>query len=643
MRTALVSLCVWLSLYCLSVPSFAADTICPRPAPGSVVTQPEDLFSHKGVLNVTLNYETTVDDNGNTLFCYMLPDGNQSPTLHIHPGDHLVVTLVNDTPQPSSSTTMAMQMNTSDDTVCGATTADDSSTNIHFHGTNTSPVCHQDDVIHTLVNSGESFTYNVAFPKNEPPGLYWYHPHVHGLSEAAVLGGASGAIVVDGIQNLQPAVAGLPQRILLVRDNLVPGVPTAGGGVPSWDISLNYIPVPYPDYPPAVIPMKAGAKQLWRLVNACADTILDIQLQYDGTPQALKIVALDGVPTGSQDGSRHGTIVTKTDILIPPAGRAEFIVTGPEKGVQNAILLTQNIDTGPDGDDDPTRPIASIQTQFTAASSSTPTASAAVTSAALDKATAALPAIPSQIATANPQRFEGLAKVKPVGTRVLYFSEVLSDPNDPNSPTDFFITVDGDTPTLFDPANPPAITTTQGSVEDWTIENRSLENHEFHIHQIHFLLLDRNGVPVPKQDQQMLDMVQVPYWSGSGPDPSVTVRMDFRGPDIGDFVYHCHILGHEDAGMMAIIRVVPKPNPLLEGPEALFDWLFPTPAHPLLATCVRGRTSYVRRSAIAQPEQGTLKRLGGMMVLIFATVVALPRSSLLRQLLAFLRRGRPQK
>lgn len=640
MRTLFVGFCASLLLSCLPVRSFAANTVCPRFAAGSVITQPEDLFSHNGVLTVTLSYETTVDGNGNTLFCYMLPDGNQSPTLHIHPGDHLVVTLINGTPQPSSPTTMAMQMNTAD-TPCGAATADDSSTNIHFHGTNTSPVCGQDDVIHTLINAGQSFTYNVAFPKNEPPGLYWYHPHVHGLSEAAVLGGASGAIVVDGIQNIQPAVAGLPQRILLVRDNLVPGNPPAGDGVPSWDISLNYIPIPYPDYPPAVIPMKAGSKQLWRMVNASADTILDIQLQYDGTAQPLKIVALDGVPTGSQDGSRHGKIVTKTDILLPPAARAEFIVTAPKKGVQNATLLTQNIDTGPDGDDDPTRPIASIQTQFTAATSANKHSFATASANVLAQATAALPTLPSQLATPNPQRFEGLANVKPVATRVLYFSEVLSDPNDPNSPTNFFITVDGDTPTLFDPSNPPAITTTQGSVEDWTIENRALENHEFHIHQIHFLLLNQNGVPVAPQDQQLLDMVQVPYWSGSGPFPSVTVRMDFRGPDIGDFVYHCHILGHEDAGMMAIIRVLPQTNAFLAAPEALFAWLFPTTPRQLLASCIRGRKSYLSPSATAQP--GLLKRLGGMMVLLFATVVAVPRGSLTRELLAFLRRLRKRQ
>jgi len=52
----------------------------------------------------------------------------------------------------------------------------------------------------------------------------------------------------------------------------------------------------------------------------------------------------------------------------------------------------------------------------------------------------------------------------------------------------------------------------------------------------------------------------VTYWSGTGPYPNIKVRMDFRGPVTGDFVYHCHILGHEDAGMMAIIRVLPKPD-----------------------------------------------------------------------------------
>lgn len=524
----------------LSVVAFGASP-CPRFPEGSVISQPKDLFSDQGILSVNFRYETTVDRNGNTLFCFVTDDGSESPTLHVHPGDRLLINLKNNLPAASSSAMAEMPGMTISgraSSTCGAVTMTASSVNIHYHGTNISPTCHQDEVIRTMVNSGQTFQYDVQFPLDEPPGLYWYHPHIHGISEAAVQGGASGAIVVEGIQNINPEVAGLPEQLLVIRDNLVPGNPDPGGNIPSWDISLNYVPIPSPAYTPALIQMKPGERQLWRVLNASADTIIDLQLVYDGVPQPLEAIALDGVPTGSQDGTSRGKRVWYSDILLPPAGRAEFIVTGPSSSVQSATLMTLNVDTGPDGDYDPTRPIATVK-----ASGDAPEPPLS---------------IPTSIDWPHKQRFAGLEKEQVTAQRKLYFSEVISDPSDPDSPTNFYITVDGQTPTLFSPDNPPAIVTMQGAVEDWIVENRSMENHEFHIHQIHFLLLEQNGIPV--NDPQYLDTVQVPYWSGSGPYPSVKLRMDFRGPLVGDFVYHCHILGHEDGGMMAIIRVKPRPG-----------------------------------------------------------------------------------
>jgi hypothetical protein len=76
--------------------------------------------------------------------------------------------------------------------------------------------------------------------------------------------------------------------------------------------------------------------------------------------QPLLLVGLDGVPTGSQDGTRRGKVVNRTGIRIPPAGRAEFIVTAPSAAVKNATMLTLNVDTGPVGDNDPQRPLATI-------------------------------------------------------------------------------------------------------------------------------------------------------------------------------------------------------------------------------------------------------------------------------------------
>ena len=97
----------------------------------------------------------------------------------------------------------------------------------------------------------------------------------------------------------------------------------------------------------------------------------------------------------------------------------------------------------------------------------------------------------------------------------------------------------------------------QGTVEDWTVQNRAFEDHIFHIHQLHFRVRAVNGLPV--NDPAMRDTIDLPYWSGKGPYPSVTLRMDFRNSSfVGTFVYHCHVLEHEDGGMMGRIRVVPR-------------------------------------------------------------------------------------
>jgi FtsP/CotA-like multicopper oxidase with cupredoxin domain len=122
--------------------------------------------------------------------------------------------------------------------------------------------------------------------------------------------------------------------------------------------------------------------------------------------------------------------------------------------------------------------------------------------------------VPTQRVPSWRQRFEGLVTAHVTARRRLYFSE-----DNPNS--NFFITVDGAKPTLFSPVNPPAIVTTQGSIEDWTVQNRTLENHEFHMHQTHFLLLSQNNFEVngSQPDQtiqgQFMDMVQIPFWDGN--------------------------------------------------------------------------------------------------------------------------------
>ena len=411
---------------------------------------------------------------------------------------------------------MTMSMSMGGD-ACGDTDQNSTSVNMHFHGTNTSPTCHSDEVIHTLVNNGKTFQYHIDFPPNEPPGLYWYHPHVHGQSELAVLGGGTGAIIVDGIEKYEPDVAGLPERVLVIRDQTVAGNPIPGGKIPSWDLSLNYVPIAYPDEVPAVLEVKPQRREFWRVVNASADTVTDLVVKYDGVAQPLEVVALDGVPTSSQDGTGKGKPVSIKHILLPTAGRAEFIVTTPGSGVAQAILETQRLDTGPGGDNDPERTLAVLTTADGDGVKPMRSMPAATTDA--------LP----------PALFARVDDAQVTARRRLYFSEKsqFSSKSRVENRINFYITVDGAKPVLFNSQNPPAIVTNQGAVEEWRIENRTSEVHEFHMHQIHFKLTKLDGVVVPRKDQQYRDTVQIPYWTGTGPLSKRYPVDGFSGPRRG--------------------------------------------------------------------------------------------------------------
>jgi len=224
----------------------------------------------------------------------------------------------------------------------------------------------------------------------------------------------------------------------------------------------------------------------------------------------------------------------KTKIDLAPAGRAEFIVTGPPAGT-TATFVTAGFDTGPIGNVNAFQLLADV----------------VATSNPVQGITSAQPAaVPANAVT---PRFSGLALMRPPTIRKLYFSEAAQGTNPPLS---FFITVDGQRPRIFNNDAAPAIVTRVGAVEDWTIENRTSEEHAFHMHQIHFLVVAIDGKRLANPVMQ--DTVNVPFWEGRGPFHSVTVRMDFRDPNIaGTFVFHCHVLAHEDSGMMGKIRVDP--------------------------------------------------------------------------------------
>jgi FtsP/CotA-like multicopper oxidase with cupredoxin domain len=558
--------------YVASQPPAVSQEACPRPPAGSVVQEPVDLRSKNGVLELTLTAANSRQADGTTRYCFTDAEGRESPNLRVNPGDEVIIHLKNELTnvQPAvadAPTHMHSAPHPNDSSnPCTSGMMSAVSTNLHFHGLTIPPTCHQDDVLKTSVQPGDTpFEYRFRIPEDEPPGLYWYHPHIHGFSKQQVLGGASGALIVEGIERAKKELAGLPERVFVIRDqdlmhpNAAPAVSepvvpkfmvdrdgdTANNGMgfgkPAKDLSINYVPVPYPDYPPGVIQMRPGERQLWRVLNASAITYLNLEVLYNRSPQQLGLVAMDGVPIGergARENSASESVIWQTHLGVPPGARVEFILQAPPEG-ETGLLVTRTVDTGPGGENDPNRALATIVAS----------ANAREPQSMLQRAPEPLP----------PTSESWVGDVAPVRVRHLYFSEKLADPNDPTSAVEFYLTVDGQTPKMFDMnSDVPDIVAEQGTVEDWIIENRSSELHAFHIHQLHFLLLQYMGQNV--LETFLRDTVNVPYFNGRTlAYPSVRVRMDFRDPNtIGMFPYHCHLLEHEDKGMMGTIRVVPS-------------------------------------------------------------------------------------
>ncbi len=156
--------------------SVVATAQCPpRPAAGTVVQDALSLYSQNGVLNAGFNLGYSVDTYGYTHYCYKYDTGTgivEAPTLRLNPGDQLVLGVKDSVPVPGEQSMSSMDM-TSPGPQCGdGGTATLQSTNVHFHGLNVPPVCHQDDVLTTLIQPGApAFQYNMQIPPTEPPGL----------------------------------------------------------------------------------------------------------------------------------------------------------------------------------------------------------------------------------------------------------------------------------------------------------------------------------------------------------------------------------------------------------------------------------------------------------------------------------------
>ena len=460
------------------------------------VPSPPEVRSKNHLASLTLH--AAANANGKDAFVY---NGKSiAPTIRVSPGDTIKIDYVNDLPVHSKES-------------CAISPCMDM-TNLHFHGLAISPQTPQDNVIDMLAMPGQTLRYVVEIPANHPPGLFWYHTHPHGESHRQALDGMSGAIVIDGMDRYVLELGKLREQVLVVRGEsiehsadaaaLVRRVEAQAPKCGSEPDEIDRIFTVNNEVRPA-LDIKAGERQFWRIVNASADRYVDLQL--DGGK--FEVVALDGMPLAYHDPKNPTKIVEHA--LVPPAGRLEAIVTGPSASAHSA-LRTRCVDTGPDGDPNPAMVLADIRSSSSASS----------VKQKLNRNT-------------KPPEY------KQIDLRTFESSRpdfVVSFTEDKNG---FYINDQ-----KYAPDSAPMTRVRVGTYQHWRVLNESRELHPMHIHQVHFLVYAENGVPL--EHPVWLDTVNVPTGG------SVDVVMDFTDPVIrGMSLFHCHLLNHEDKGMMAKI------------------------------------------------------------------------------------------
>ena len=459
-----------------------APTSTQTPTGSTVSNQlPEDLASKDGKLDVTLTAAETMVPYGSSTRWAMTYNGTTAgPTLHVHPGDQLTITLVNNLSKETS---------------------------LHTHGLHVSPT--QDDPF-IMVEPGQSYTYTYDIPKNHAAGTFWYHPHVHGVTAEQVASGLSGAILVEDMDD-DALAASTTNRVLVINDPPIAdknpwdsgngGMSGMGGmgGMSGMDhgqssgvdmmtamIGRSGPKLLTNGFEGITLASSKGKLERLHIVNATASSRLSFA--YSGA----KMILL------SSEGGRLAAPIEIKNLTLASAERAEVILIPNTDG---GTLTAQRLSNEAGGE------LLGQSEKIATISPDSGTATSVVPSAFMMANTRDLFAAAENVAS----------------SRVVTLSGHMPP------------TIDGN---LFDP-NVVNFTAKKGTVQEWVIKNKTPMFHPIHIHTWGFQVKGEPG---------WQDVVVV------APNSEKVIRIAFDD-FAGTTVLHCHILDHEDTGMMAIIKV----------------------------------------------------------------------------------------
>lgn len=416
--------------------------------------EPETLKSKDGLLEVTLDAKSNKVRIGDKEVSSNVWNGKYiANTWEVKGGDRIKIKFINDMSQP---------------------------TNLHFHGGHVSPKGNSDNVL-LMIKPDEVFDYEYNLPKSHPPGLYWYHPHLHHYTDNQVMGGMLGAIIVRGNIDELPGIKGIPERTLVLT--------TQDEGNKINRLVNNEID-------PTLFIRPFETLRL-RILNASSDDFYNFSIPN----HKLNII--------SRDGNTLSEVQVVDSEAMAPGDRIEVLFKAPAWGKFDVKSLKYDSGT------------------FTYPEDSF-----------MKIKVIGLPVIPKNIPT-KLIPYKDLRDKNVVNTRTLTFTEGGTSQN----PT---YLLDGKE------FNPEVINQTMvlGTTEQWNLINNSPDTHPFHIHVNPFQVISVNGKLVDRKGYD--DTFPVPA------NGSVVIKTQYNDFD-GKYVLHCHILFHEDHGMMQLVEVV-KPG-----------------------------------------------------------------------------------
>ena len=374
-------------------------------------------------------------------------------------------------------------------------------TNLHTHGLFVDPNDNSDNPFIHVMN-GESFEYEFDIPAEQVEGTNWYHPHLHGKVANQVFGGLYGTIVVESDQSPMAT----QERVLVISDASfnqdgtlkAPNMMDLMMGREGENVMVNGMVNPTGE-------AKSGALERWRIVNACVARYLSLQVAGGSAT----LLGYDG-----HQIAKPGEI---DSFILAPGNRAELLVAIKDSKVSLNYTTVAHPDAGMMGMSSQTfdnYPLFILSASGTADPLSPPTAQ---------------------------QTLPDLRNASVTGKRQFVLAMPTHAMAMESATMEGMFTINGEAFNM-DKVN---TTVSNDSVEEWTIVNNSTMQHPFHLHIWPMQVLSVSGQEVTPVLYQ--DVVTVPANS------TAVVRVNFH-THTGKTLYHCHILDHEDQGMMGVIE-----------------------------------------------------------------------------------------